>query len=172
MSNMFKHDQRREDRRYKSNRNMQYNFRGPKEKRVVPIEFTELDFPELVSTQTPCCDGESTANNLNFKDATLKESECAETNKNYIPAGWVNYTVNTEGKIIQSGDKECDEDISSEEFRQGAINAINTVITQWSNYRSKYDELHGDGEYDIVYGSFYNDVLHSDFEEEIYDEPE
>lgn len=172
MSNMFKSDQRREDRRYRSVRNTQYNFKGPKEKKAIPIEFTESDFPELVSTHSPCYQGDSALNNLNFKDATLKEADSDENDDDYIPDGWVRYSVNSEGEVIQTGDKDCCEDISSEEFNERVIDAFNNIITQWGNYRSKYDELHGNGEYDILYGSFYTDMLHSDFEEEFYDETE
>lgn len=169
MSNIFKREQRGEDRRYKSNSNTNtiYNFRGSKEKKVVPVELTDLDFPELAPS---CYHDESSVNTLNFKDATLKESETSEIDKNFIPDGWVVYSVNDDGRVIHAGNKECNDEITPEEFRQNAIAAIDTVITRWSNYRLTYDELHGDGEYDIMYGSLYSEMLHSDFDEDFYDE--
>jgi hypothetical protein len=93
--------------------------------------------------------------------------------KIYVPPGWVQY-IKYKSKYpftITVGEKTCSELTFLE--GQQEIHYIPSVISQlstnWDNYKTNYDKLHGQGAYDDIYFSepiYPSDEYNSDSESE------
>ncbi len=164
MRNMFKRERRPrqysnrdidrdQNRCYNSN-----NFRGLNEKKPVEVKLTEADFPELNNAVIPddC--------RLNFKEAYLKEVTTEVLKDEALPQGWVRYRVKN-GDLIVDGES-IEEDYTPEEYHCDATQIFRGLINRWNDYRTTYDELHGDGAYDRLYKM----PQYESLEEEEYDE--
>jgi hypothetical protein len=165
MRNMFKNESRSrqysnrdrdrdQNRSYNSN-----NFRGLNEKKPVEVKLTEADFPELNNAVIPddC--------RLNFKEAYLKEVTTEVLKDEPLPQGWVRYRVKN-GDLIVDGESIEEEDYTPEECHCDATQIFRRLINRWNDYRTTYDELHGDGAYDRLYKM----PQYESLEEEEYDE--
>lgn len=167
MSNMFKSERRSRqhptgDRGRGGDRNGHHNidFRGFNEKKKVEVKLTDADFPELVEKNSV---SEKEECKLNFKDAYLKEV-AEETEDDYPPLpGWTRYRVK-DGIVIIDGEipKGEEEDYTEEEYHYDAVHIFGYLINRWNDYKNKYNELHGEEEYERIhsmpnYESFFDD---------------
>lgn len=149
MSNMFK-SERRPTQYSDRDRLRSYNndFKGVNEKKKVEVKLTEADFPDLVGNNNATVTGDC---KLNFKEAYLKEVENVVPEEEPLPPGWTRYRIKN-GVIIIDGEAREEENYTSEEYHYDATQSLNRLIYRWSEYKKEYDELHGDGAYNGLYG--------------------
>lgn len=170
MSNMFKSERQprqyptgdRDRERDRGDRNRAHiDFRGFNEKKKVEVKLTEADFPDLVDKVS-----EKEECKLNFKDAYMKEAveEIEEIEEDYPPLpGWTRYRVK-DGIVIVDGEipKREEEDYTMEEYHYDATQIFSCLINRWNDYKKKYNELHGEEEYERIhsmpnYESFFDE---------------
>jgi hypothetical protein len=104
---------------------------------------------------------------LNFKDAYLKEVTEKVPEEESLPQGWTRYRVKN-GNLIVDGESIEEEDYTPEGYHCDATQIFRHLINRWNDYRTTYDELHGDGSYDRLYKM----PQYESLEEEEYDERE
>lgn len=167
MSNMFKSERQprqyptgdRDRERDRGDRNRPHiDFRGFNEKKKVEVKLTEADFPDLVDKVS-----EKEECKLNFKDAYMKEA-VEEIEEDYPPLpGWTRYRVK-DGIVIVDGEipKREEEDYTMEEYHYDATQIFSCLINRWNDYKKKYNELHGEEEYERIhsmpnYESFFDE---------------
>ena len=169
MSNMFKSERRPrqhpigdrgEGRDRGGDRTHNIDFRGFNEKKKVEVKLTEADFPELVEKNSV---SEKEECKLNFKDAYMKEAVYEAEEDGPPPQGWTRYRVK-DGIVIIDGELPIreEEDYTAEEYHYDATQIFGCLINSWNDYKNKYNELHGEEEYERIhsmpnYDSFFDD---------------
>ena len=169
MSNMFKSERKPRELQQRNQNQQKYRYPSTiefKEKKAPIIELKESDFPELIHVAS--YEDKNMTTNLNFKDATLKESDNTCVDDNLVPSGWVRYRYNN-GNIIVDSNTPDDEPEEPLNFR--ANNIIGGMLRRWDTYKKDYDDLNGDGAYGQLYEMpFYESFLEDDMEYTYYDE--
>lgn len=175
MSNMFKSERRprqhhigdRGERRDRGgDRTHNIDFRGFNEKKKVEVKLTEADFPELVEKDKV---SEKEECKLNFKDAYMKELVHEAEEDGPPPAGWTRYRVK-DGIVIIDGELPIreEEDYTAEEYHYDATQIFGCLINSWNDYKNKYNELHGEEEYERIHSMPNYDLFFDDDCEDYY----
>ena len=126
-----------------------------------PKPFTEADFPELSYNQNE--NKSENVSNMNFMDATTKEPIACSTDEYNVPFGWVYYTLENGYVHIKRNplNKTCeyiDEDnISQEDYNYRANDIMNRLLNSHDRYRESYDDLNGEGAYDLIYKTLHQE---------------
>lgn len=139
-------------------------------------DYKETEFPDLALnktqiTQTPSKKSE----NKKYSDITAKVNEVQSVKSNPVPPGWTQYskTKNSHLFEVSYGDKtkkQIEEDLQLELEKAKLSDPsyiyekmISTLVKNWTRYKIQYDELHGEGSYDLLY---YTDPIYSSDEED------
>lgn len=129
------------------------------------FNFCQNDFPDLANT-CPKVVADQSKNNNRDKDsnyasitATVVATDTVIDNTIKVPPGWTMYKRNENnfGFTVSHGEKTQSQILQERkeklEADPGFIhnNMIATLVNNWSRYKYKYDEIHGEGSYDLVY---------------------
>lgn len=146
------------------------------------FNYKEELFPDLsvnkVLTSIPVRNSTNTNNNSkNYAIATATVNESKKVNKNPVMPGWVQYTKSKSNKNttifdVTYGDKTKrqieQEEKQKEEYSLYIHNKIvTTLANNWNKYKQQYDELHGEGAYDLAH---YTEPIYPSLDEHFSDD--
>jgi hypothetical protein len=154
---------------------MQNRFRGKNAKPIFSL--SDADFPEMIAPQSATANMNANATTgLDYKAATsTKDADPEEkiSAHEYIPPGHVLIYMDENRNIVQKyGDNVHHGYYMRDEEKEMDPNQIlQQLVNSWELRKRQYDELHGEGEYDRVYGMPHrdNDYEYSDADED-YDD--
>jgi hypothetical protein len=148
--------------------------------KIETYNYRENDFPDLANTGSKVIvesknNNKDKDNNYASITATVVAKNNIIDNTIKVPPGWTMYKRNennfgftvshgekTQSQILQEQKEKLETD---PEFIHN--NMIETLVNNWSRYKYKYDEIHGEGSYDLVYYTepiYSLDELYSDIE--------
>jgi hypothetical protein len=149
MNNMFKTNSEKKFRQRQHNHKKDSDFRKFVNKTT--FEIKDEDFPELIKINSLESSSSTPDSQLNFKDASLKNNEDQEVPDDVIPHGWVKYEINN-GEIFALGNVPDDDE--SDYFDETDLKKLfDNLTNNWNTYKTNYDNLHGEGAYDRLYGT-------------------
>ena len=167
-SNPFKNE-----RKYQSTNDSSKNHQGNYFKTNNTYSYTEEQFPEIISNNRNTTHLDDTKNFIGAFNRTIIENK-----SEIIEPGWIQISKNKEtGAIEKKYGKKIEEqkntstDIALEsDINNQMTNIINKMQYNWSRYIQQYDEINGEGEYDLRfhYEPDYNILDEEDEEEEEY----
>jgi hypothetical protein len=139
-----------------------------KVKTNVNYDYKEEAFPDLLLSNKPTTNASAATTASASATLTKKYSDIAATlnevqkvEKNPVPPGWTQYTK-SKGNWkfdVAHGDKtkrELEMDQEEELLNNPAYiynQMIETLSNNWSQYKTQYDSIHGEGAYDLIYYS-------------------
>jgi len=119
------------------------------DEKIVEAILNDSDFPDLINKQIH--DDIDDNDKLNYKNASLKEVK-KEEEVYRLPEGWVSFRYNENRNVIIEPENSFEElEETPEEYHLSAINVFHKLTTNWENYRSHYNDIYGDGEYERQY---------------------
>jgi hypothetical protein len=138
-------------------RQSQYNHKKDSELRKFSnkpnFKIKDSDFPELIKINSLESTVSDSNSNLNFKGASLKNNDDQTTRDDTIPYGWVKYEINN-GKINAFGNVPENREESDYFDETDLQNLFVSLTSNWNAYKKNYDNLHGEGAYDRLYGTY------------------
>jgi hypothetical protein len=148
-----------------NNENIQKNF-----------NYKEELFPDLIVKKVV-----SVVNNNsnNYASITAKVNEVKIVEKNPVLPGWIQYTKSNKKTCffdVRHGDK-TKRQIEQEEEQEKKDALLNdpfyihnktmfALANNWNKYKQQYDELHGEGAYDLIY---YTEPIYPSLDEHLLD---
>lgn len=140
------------ERKYQSTYDSSKNHQGNYLKTQNTYSYTEEQFPEIVANK------KSTShldNSKNFIGAI--NSKINENKSEIIEPGWIQIFKNKETGVIEKkyGKKIGEQKNTSTDISHGLdinnqmITVIDKMVDNWTRYIQQYDELNGEGEYDL-----------------------
>lgn len=149
--------------------------------KIETYNFSQNDFPDLANIGPKVVVYEPTTknknNDINYASitATVVATDTIIDDSIKVPPGWTMYTRNENmfGFTVTHGEKTKSQILQEQkeklEADPGFIhnNMIATLVDNWSRYKYNYDEIHGEGSYDLIYYSkpiYSFDELYSDTE--------
>jgi len=147
---------------------MHNRFRGKGAKPTFSL--TNEDFPEMIAPQMASTNA---IVGLDYKAAAFaKDDESKEkpTNQDYIPPGYTLIYMDENRNIVHkhgenSQNRYC---IYDEDREVEPRQVLEQLVNSWSLRKQQYDDLHGEGEYDRMYGMPSTDYEYSE-DDECYD---
>lgn len=143
----------------------------PVKKQVTVTIDDVTHFPSLSDAGTKVVLAEA----LNYKKVTELKNELpkeeTETESNYVPDGWVKYTVDKKTKKIAETygakvESDVDDHIQTPEEKQEEIfnELIDALSANWSNHRKTFIKCHGEDYYNDIF--LMKNYVEMEFEEE------
>jgi hypothetical protein len=143
----------------------------------VEYDYKETEFPDLALNKTQIAQTPSKkSENKKYSDITATVNEVKAVKSNPVPPGWTQYskTKNSHLFEVSYGNKtkrQIEEDLQLE-LEQAKLSdpsyiyekMISTLVKNWTRYKIQYDELHGEGSYDLLY---HTDPIYASDEEDI-----
>jgi len=149
---------------------MHNRFRGKDAKPTFSL--TNEDFPEMIAPQM------ATTNvivGLDYKAATFAKdtdeaSKETPTNQDYIPPGYTLIYMDENRNIVHKHGEHLQNRycIYSNDIEVEPRQVLQQLVNNWSLRKQQYDDLHGEGEYDRMYGMPTTDYEYSE-DDEYYD---
>lgn len=134
------------------------NFRKKKQE----FRILEEDFPSL-----SCDISFVKEKTMDYLAATEVENLSSGSEKNDLPSGWVKLTFeNNNINYAFIGDCQNFE----ESIETQANRVVNNLIQSWETYKVNYDNLHGEGAYDEIYGNYLEKYTNSEYTSDSEDE--
>lgn len=125
-------------------------------------DYKETEFPDLTINKTSTDQTPSKiCENKKYSDITSTVNEVKIINTNPLPPGWIQYsrskTKNSHLFEVTYGEKtkrqieqeEEDAKLSDPAYINEKI--ISTLVKNWTRYKKQYDEINGEGSYDLIY---------------------
>jgi hypothetical protein len=145
--------------------------------------YKEELFPDLSVNKV----GSSVSNTINtssknYANITSTVNEVKKANKNPVLSGWIQYSKSNKSKKtiffdVTYGDKTKIqiEQEHNQKVKDAALNnpvyihnkIISTLANNWNKYKQQYDEIHGEGAYDLVY---YTEPIYPSLDEYLSDD--
>lgn len=146
---------------------------GSKNKEIKPkYDYKDNDFPDLVSSEKPV--NTTREHNKKYLEICSVKQKSILAKKNTVPPGWVQYSrpkgVCIPGSTMKRGTTVFDVTYGKKTARQLELEAedekekallespsyhynkmIDTLTENWARYKTQYDEIHGEGSYDLIY---------------------
>lgn len=130
------------------------------------------DFPDLVSSEKHLTNTREP--NKKYLEVCSTKQEVILAKKNTVPPGWVQYsrpkgiciagsTMKLRSPLfdVTYGDKTARQlELEAEDEKERALlenpyyhynKMIDTLTQNWARYKAQYDEIHGEGSYDLIY---------------------
>jgi hypothetical protein len=140
--------------------------------------YKEELFPDLsVNKVGPSVSNTINTSSKNYANITSTVNEVKKANKNHVMPGWVQYSKSNTKKTIffdvTYGDK-TKRQIEQEQKEAALNNPVYihnkmklALANNWNKYKQQYDEIHGEGAYDLVY---YTEPIYSSLDENFSDD--
>jgi hypothetical protein len=139
--------------------------------------YKEELFPELsINKVDPTVINKTNTNSKKYADITATVNEVKIVEKNHVMPGWIQYTKSNKNTTlfdVSYGDKTKRQIEQEKEY--ALLNdpiyihnkTIATLANNWKKYKQQYDELHGEGAYDLIY---YTEPIYPELDEYFSDE--
>ena len=156
------------------NQNIQKNFK-----------YKEELFPDLIVNKA----GSSVTNTINnnsknYADIAATVNEVKKVEKNPVMPGWIQYSKSKSKSKSKSNKKTIFFDVTygdktkrqiEQEQHDALLNdsiyihnkIMSTLANNWNKYKQQYDELHGEGAYDLIY---YTEPIYPSLDDNLSDD--
>jgi hypothetical protein len=142
----------------------------------VDYNYKETEFPDLALNKTEISKTPlKKSENKKYSDITATVNEVKQVKSNPVPPGWTQYSKTKNSHLFDVTYGEKTKRQIEEEQRQEQEEAklsdpsyihekmISTLVKNWARYKIQYDEIHGEGSYDLLY---YTDPIYASDEED------
>jgi hypothetical protein len=151
-----------------NNENIQKNF-----------NYKEELFPDLSVNKVVSSVNNNNNSSNNYATITAKVNEVKIVEKNPVLPGWTQYTRSNKKTCffdVRYGDKtktQIEQELNKEK-RDALLNdplyihnkTMSALANNWNKYKQQYDELHGEGAYDLIY---YTEPIYPELDEHFSD---
>ena len=142
--------------------------------------YKEELFPDLSVNKVGSITSNNNASSKNYANIASTVNEAKKVNKNPVLPGWIQYSKSNRKTTffdVTYGDKtkrQIEQEYKQKEKDAALNNSLhihNKIIyrltNNWDKYKKQYDEIHGEGAYDLVY---YTDPIYPMLDEHISDD--
>jgi hypothetical protein len=139
------------------------------------FKYKEELFPDLIVNKAGSSINKKT-NSKNYADIAATVNEVKKIEKNPVMPGWIQYSKSNKKTTffdVTYGDKTKQQ--IEQEQRDALLNdsmyihnkIISTLANNWNKYKRQYDEVHGEGAYDLIY---YTEPIYPSLDENLSDD--
>lgn len=159
-------------------RTQQFNNRRYRDtdniKKEKKYNYQEDEFPDLVPSKKVLIETNQSVDTKYATIAATSNDIIIVSNEVIVPPGWIQYTKDKDKYdfIVKYGNKTRSQILREQKDKLKSNptyiynHMIATLVDNWSRYKLKYDEIHGEGAYDEIY---YTESIYSseDFNSDI-----
>ena len=144
--------------------------------------YKEELFPDLSVNKVGSTTSNNNTSSKNYANITATVNEVKKANKNQVLPGWTQYSKSKSNKNsvffdVSYGDKTKRqiEQEHNQKVKDAALNnpvyihnkIISTLANNWNKYKKQYDEIHGEGAYELAY---YTEPIYPSLDEYLSDD--